>query len=846
MNNMMKIPFFCVPAMSAFLLLPAAGQQGGAAADGPLVANEEADSYEIANQVYQQARNTQDPAARSAAMGRAAALFGTYVRKFPKAANNSRALYLQALCQFEAGEHAASNNNLARLANNTHGEYAAAAAYKLATQAADRQLWEKALGYYAITVKETRREDLRNDALYRQGRSQLLLGKRAEAEASFRSLQEIKGVKPAIAQSALLSIAQMKTEDGQDAEAYELFRKLLAMPGLDKRVQGIATLQAARLAARLGKSHESQELYTRLTQLPGMEKYAAEGQMETVLALYKEKKYREVVNRVGKNYTPLEDKEKEARRALIVGQSHMEIQQYAAAMEWFRMVEDTLPGSALAADAGYRRIVCSQQVKGTNLFQLSEKYLNTYAVSGSATAALPCIDLVRLMYADRMMLHDAASAARQFEALNIEQLPEAVRADAVYKKAWCAAQGDTYDPLPALDYFIETFKDDPRMPDALALRGTVLVKQSRHGQALADFDRVIREFPQAEVIAVCWQRAAQVCAATNPQKMVEYYEGLINYYRELVKRGGKDKPAAIAEAHYNIACALYETKPAEAVPHFREARTMNPEQYASMVDLRLVHCYFKMKDAENLRRSLRTLQATNVGTYNALPPAILRWCGWMCFQSRNYEDANKYLSDALVREPREKYTAADNTEQERPKVEPLVWKTLARARLELRQFAEALQPAEFYVEMESQPYRKAEGLRDHALILIGLNRAADARKLCEQAIAMGIDGPIKSSLFITLGDAWFADGDFAEAAKYYGRTANVVSDKELKPMALYKIVKALQLCGKAGEAAQYEQNLNAEFPGWVPDAATMLLVEAAEKAAAASAPSAAPDAHPQG
>lgn len=841
---MMKIPFFYIPTVSAMLLMPAHGQQrqSSVAADAPLVANEEADSYEIANQVYLQARGAQEPAARAAAMGRAAALFGAYVRKFPNAANNSRALYLQALCQFEAGEQAASNNNLAKLANNTHGEYAAAAAYKLATQAADRQLWDKALGYYAITVKETRREDLRNDALYRQGRTQLQLGKRADAEASFRSLQEIKGVKPAIAQSALLSIAQMKTEDGQDAEAYELFCKLLSIPGLDRRVRGIATLQAARLAARLGKSRESQDLYTRLTRLPGMEKYAAEGQMETVLALYKEKKYREVVNRVGKNYTPLEDKEKEARRALIVGQSHMEIQQYAAAMEWFRMVEETLPASALAADAGYRRIVCSQQVRGANLFQLSERYLNTYAVHGSATAALPCVDLVRLMYADRMMLHDTAGAARQFEALNIEHLPEAVRADAVYKKAWCAAQGDTYDPLPALDYFINTFKDDPRMPDALALRGTVLVKQSRHGQALADFDRVIKEFPQAEVIGVCWQQAAQVCAATNPQKMVEYYEGLIKHYQELVKRGGKDKPAAIAEAHYNIACALYETKPAEAVPHFREARTMNPEQYASLVDLRLVHCYFKMKDAENLRKSLETLQNTNVGTYNALPPAILRWCGWMCFQSRSYSDANRYLSDALVREPREKYTAADNTEQERPKVEPIVWKTLARARLELQLYDAALEPAEFYVAMENQPYRKAEGLRDQAQILIGLNRAAEARKLCEQAIAMGIDGPIKSTLFITLGDAWFVEGQFAEAAKYYGRTANVVSDKELKPTALYKIMKALQLCGRSGEAAQYEQNLNTEFPGWVPDKATLLLEERAGKA---SPPSPAPGEQPQ-
>lgn len=839
---MMKIPFFCVPAISALLLVPAYSQTP-AAKDDALVANEEKDTYDIANQVYQQARSTQDPAARSAAMGRAAALFGEFVRKFPKSANHNRALYLQALCQAESGAAAASNNNLAVLANKTHGEYAAAAAYKLATEAAGRQLWDKALGYYSITVRETRREDLRNDALYRQGRAQLQLGKRADAEASFRSLQVIKGVKHSIAQSALLSIAQMKTEDGQDEEAYKLFVQLLAMPALDSRVQGIATLQAARLAARLGKSRDSQDLYARLSRLPGMEKYAAEGQMETVLALFKEKKYQDVVNRVGKNYTPLEDEEKEARRALIVGQSHMEIRQYQAAMEWFRMVEEVLPASALAADAGYRRIICSQQVKGTNLFQLAERFLNTYAGAGKATAGLPCVDLVRLMYADRMMLHDAAAAARQFDALNIDHLPETVRPDAVYKKAWCAAQGDTYDPVPSLDYFINHFKEDSRMPDALALRGTVLVKQGKPAQALADFDRVIREYPQAEVIAVCWQRAAQVSATTNPQKMVEYYEGLINYYRELVKRGGKDKPAAIAEAHYNIACALYETKPADAVPHFREARTMNPEQYGSLVDLRLVHCFFKMKDAENLRVSLKALQNTNVGTYNALPPAILRWCGWMCFQARNYPDANKYLSDALVREPRENYKDASGNEKSRPRVEPLVWKTLARTRLELRLFSDALEPAQFYVSMESQPYRKAEGLRDNAQILIGLKRAEEARKLCEEAIAMGIDGPIKSTLFITLGDAFFADRQYAEAAKYYGRTANVVSDKELKPLALFKIASALNLCGKTGEAAQYEQNLKTEFPGWVPEAAALLLVEDAEKREkeAAAQPQTAPE-----
>jgi tetratricopeptide (TPR) repeat protein len=244
------------------------------------------------------------------------------------------------------------------------------------------------------------------------------------------------------------------------------------------------------------------------------------------------------------------------------------------------------------------------------------------------------------------------------------------------------------------------------------------------------------------------------------------------------------------------------------------------------VDIRLVQCFFKMKDAENLKKSLEVLERSNQASYNALPPAILRWCGWTRFQSHDYLSANKYLSDALPREPREKYTAADGSEQERPKVEPIVWKTLARARLELRLYARGLEAAEHYVSMEKQPYRQAEGMRDQALLLIGLNRGAEARKLCETAIAMGIDGPIKSTLFIALGDAYYIDREYSEAAKYYGRTANVVSDKELKPLALYKITCALKRCGKDGEASQYEQALRTEFPDWKPDTNLQQFMEA--------------------
>ena len=786
----------------------------GAQTGAPLSVNAQADSFAIAEQLYAQARSLPDPADRAASMRRAAELFGEYARRYPSSGLYQKAVYYQALCLAEAGDLAAANAKLGTLANTCHGEYAASAAYKLATQANERQLWDKALGFYRITVRETQRQELRHDAMYRCGNVQMQMGRRREAEETFRSLQVLKGVKPLLLQSAVFAVAQMKVEDGDDSAAYAQFRNLLGMQNLDAEIAGKATLQAARLAARLGRNDESQQLYARLTGMPGMAKYAAEAQMERMVALFKQHKYAEVVSLADAAKDAPEDPAKAARRAVIVGQSCLEIKRYDAAVDWFAAAEAAQPGTALAADAGYRRIICAQQVKGQNFFHLAEKYLGTYAVAGSATAGLPCVDLVRLMYADRLMLFDADAAARQFDALNLDQIPEVLRADTEYKKAWTAAQGENYDPLPTLEHFIATYPQDARVPDALAMRGAHYAKTHRVPQALADFDRVIAEYPQSEACAVCCQKAAQACANVDSKRMVQYYESLIKYYRELVQRGGHDKPAAIAEAHYNIGCALYETDPAQAVPHFWEARTMNAEQYASMVDLRLVQCYFKMKDTDNLRQALKALKEGNPSTYEGLPPAILRWCGWSCYQARNYPDAHTFLTDALLREPREKYTAADGKQYERAKVEPIVWKTLAKTRLELRQYQAGLEAAQFYVSMETQPYRKAEGMGDEAQLLIALYRTDEAKKVCEEAIGMGIDGPIKSILFLTMGDAWYSEGKYADAAKYYGRTANVVSDKEIKPLALYKITCALLKCGKAGEAQPYGEALRNEFPGW--------------------------------
>ncbi len=131
-------------------------------------------------------------------------------------------------------------------------------------------------------------------------------------------------------------------------------------------------------------------------------------------------------------------------------------------------------------------------------------------------------------------------------------------------------------------------------------------------------------------------------------------------------------------------------------------------------------------------------------------------------------------------------------------------------------YKKALAAAQHYVSVEEQPYRRAEGMRDLAQILIGLDRQQEAIAQAQAAIELGVDGPIKSSLFLALGDAYYSMKQYVDAAKYYGRTANIVSDEQLKPVALYKIIHALKRSGNNQEAQQYEQMLKTQFPEWQP------------------------------
>ncbi len=778
--------------------------------ENTLVVNAERDAFDIAEQLFAQAQNDNlDPEVKRSLQHQTAKLFSDFAHQYPHSEQRPRALYFAASCYEALGETESARRLYQDLTRRSMGEYTAAAAYQLGIEAMAKLHWKTADRYFNMVIKTTQKMGLKQDAQYRLARIASENKEDKKAEGYYQQLILQDRIAPTLLGACLYDLAQLKLKAQQEAEAYSYFQRLLSIKHIAADTRASATLHAARLASKLGKNDQSQEYYSELSELDGMQEFRDEAQMEQILALLKQKAYNKIINIHTRSNISLKDPEKMATYSLIIGQAYMELMMYDEATTWFVRAKDLRPNTKVGLEAAYREIACSQAQKNSNLFVLAEKYLKKYP-SLSETADHPLNDMVRLIYADRLLRVDIEKAARQYDVISIVNLPQEIRPDVLFRKAWLGFKLNIYDPTPILNNFLEKYPGHPKVPDALALRGELLAKRGNVDEGIEDLKRVIQTFPKSQAAALSWQRAAQLYRELDrDDQMIYYYEGLLKNFPFI-------KSAARAEAYFSIASASVEKNPSKAIEQFKLARQVDVKKYAALADLNLVQIYYKLQQLPELIATLKDLKKSNEKAYEQLPATLFRWVGWTCFQNKDYAQANRYLTLSLEREPNEAYTNDKGEKDKRPRVEPLIWKTLARARLEQRQFDKALVAAKHYVSMERQPYRKAEGLRDLAQIYIGLDRQDDAIAMAEDAISLGVDGPIKSSLFITLGDAYYSKKEYIQAAKFYGRTANIASDQQLKPLAIYKIVWALYRSDRHQESNQYKKMLKEEFPLWEP------------------------------
>jgi tetratricopeptide (TPR) repeat protein len=408
----------------------------------------------------------------------------------------------------------------------------------------------------------------------------------------------------------------------------------------------------------------------------------------------------------------------------------------------------------------------------------------------------PRIHTALLMKAETLFSQkELAAAAKVYSEINAGIVSEKNRPGLLYQRGWCFSEaGDMQGAVRSLTEFIAKYPDDERVPSALAKRAKAYSESAESAKAIADYDRLTAEGMPGDLASFAWLESARLRRSeSNIPDMIVRYRGLLSEIKHLSEN-------LDAEANYWIGWGLVKTNAAkEAVVHLERARSLRPDAYQKHAGLLLALGYFASQESVKLATEINlAIQHQYEGD---LPDQAIQWSGMQSYNSGDYASAAKSL--ALVSNPDEPRETLKE-----------VWRYLAKARLETGDAEGALVAVDHLLAVEENPGWRADGHLDRGRALFALKRMDESRQAAEEALVLRPQGHTSARLNILMGDLLLVAGDAKTSASKYLIVIELHDDKELRPLALWKLIQALEKQSDSVEAEKYRQQLQAEFPAW--------------------------------
>ena len=761
-------------------------------ADPTLAPDASNDVFQRGKNLYDSAQASTDLANRRTYYQRAAEILADYVTSFPNHPNAEAAWWYLGNSYYQAGQIDDGKRCFNTLLNRYgKGKWAAAAAYTIAADHYNKAEYAFAAPMFERYAVNAAKPEETFRGYYFAGNCYRLLGRDREAIASFKKVVgDPAGV--LFAPQSKVALGHLALKAGKPDDALVFFEEVASAPAAPK-VRGEAALQAALTAIKLDRNDLADRYLNMVLRTPGMEDYRPDAQLALMGNLFAKKEYTEVI-RVYKESSVKAEGEKEAARLMTAARAYMRLKQPNEALGLFREVEKLVkPETDLAFHASYYRLLCFFQIEGRHLPDQVDAFLQLYRKSRPDDSR---IHTALMMKAETLFSNkDIAAAAKIYSEINANSVSESNRPGLLYQRGWClAVAGDPQGAIRSLSEFITRYPDDPRVPSALGKRAKAYAESDDPQKAIADFDRLTAPGSSEDLASFAWLESARLRRGENNiPDMIARYQGLLKNVANLSDN-------LQAEANYWIGWGLVKTNASkDAIAYLEKARKLRPDAYSKHAGILLALGYFTGQDANKLAEEINL--AIDGKYASDIPDQVLQWSGMQAFNAGDYAAATTCL--ARVATPDE------------PRATPKeVWRYLAKARLETGDADGALTAAANVLDVEDNPSWKADGLLDRGRALLMLDRPEDARKAADEALALRPQGRTSAGLRILLGDLEIKAADPKKASAEFLIVVKFHEDKDLKPLALWKLINALEQQDDKPEAEKYRLQLKTEFPDW--------------------------------
>lgn len=742
--------------------------------------------------IYDEAQAAKEMAQRKQFYERAAQIFTDYLADFPEHENSEMAWWYLGNSQYHSGNVDDAKRCFNTLLNRYgNGKWAAAAAYMLARDHYNKGDYAFAAPLFERFAAQASKKEERPRGNYLAGNCYRMLGREREAIGAFKKVIEDPDGGSYVGQSKN-ALGNLALKAGKLQDALTFFEQVIEGEYSDK-LRGEAALQASLIAGKLGQKDLAAKYLNLIISTAGMIDVQTDAQTALMINHYEKKNYQEVVDLFNRNANAAVG-DKEADRLMIAGKAYMKLKEPSQALKIFREVEKLVkPETDTAIDASYNRLLCFFQVEGRHVPDQVDAFLQLYRKSRPDDMRIHTALMIKAetLFADKR----AEAAAKVYSEINANLISETNRPGLLYQRGWCFSEtGDAQGAIRSLGEFINKYPDDSRVPSALAKRAKALADSSESAKAIADFDRLTKLEKPQDLVAFAWLESARLRRAENNiPDMIVRYQGLM-------KNAGDLSDKVIAEANYWIGWGMVKTNAAkDAVEYLEKARELRSKDYGKHAGLLLALGYFAAQNPDKLSAEIALAIE---GNYDAdIPDQAIQWSGMQSYNARDFTAAAKSLE--LVSNPEEPRETAKE-----------VWRYLAKSRIESNDHQGALTAVDNVLAVEDNPGWKADGLLDRGRALLGLQRPDDARKAADEALELRPQGHTSAGLNILVGDLELLAGDVKQAAAKYLIVVEFHEDKELKPLALWKLIKVLEAQTNRAEAEKYSSLLQTEFPDW--------------------------------